>query len=193
MSRCLVVLSGAFLIFAILCPAVCFAQSASSNTSSISKPVIYRTSSWTSSPFGRSTYSSSLPDQSANSVYLGRFSENKYDSDSISNKYGRYGNPYGNTVTNPYSPYGNRFSSTSISNRYTTDAPKIYAEDGTYLGKLSANKYDPESISNPYGPYGSKYGNNLMNPYSTYGSKYSSQSWRNPYATNAPKIYYEKK
>jgi hypothetical protein len=120
-------------------------------------------------------------------------SENKYDPDSISNKYGQYGSRYGNTVTNPYSAFGNRYSATSATNRYAFDTPKIYAADGTYLGKLSTNKYDPESISNPYGLYGSKHGNNLMNPYSDYGSKYSSQSWRNPYATDTPRIYYENK
>ena len=36
------------------------------------------------------------------------------------------------------------------------DSPRIYAPDGTYLGKLNANRYDPESVSNPYGTYGSK-------------------------------------
>jgi hypothetical protein len=28
-----------------------------------------------------------------------------------------------------------------------------------------------------------------MNPYSKNGSRYSNDSWTNPYATNAPKIY----
>ncbi len=28
-----------------------------------------------------------------------------------------------------------------------------------------------------------------MNSYSRYGSKYSNNSWRNPYATDAPKLY----
>jgi hypothetical protein len=32
---------------------------------------------------------------------------------------------------------------------------QTYAADGTYLGKLNANGYDPESIVNPYGQYGS--------------------------------------
>lgn len=123
------------------------------------------------------------------SVYLGRLSTNIYDSESISNRYGTYGNPYGNTLANPYSIYGSKYSDKSWSNPYATNAPRIYAEDGTYLGKLSANRYDPESISNPYGRYGSKYGNNLMNPYSIYGSRYSSQSWKNPYTTTAPKVY----
>ena len=63
------------------------------------------------------------------------------------------------------------------------DSPRIYAPDGTYLGKLNANRYDPESVSNPYGTYGSKYSpNSINNPYGTYGSKYSPSGVRNPYA-----------
>lgn len=123
-------------------------------------------------------------------AYLGKLSCNPYDSESISNPYGRYGSPYGNTLTNPYSSFGSPYSSRSWSNPYATDAPRIYASDGTYLGKLSSNRYDPESISNPYGRYGNPYGNTLMNPYSTYGSPYSSQSWRNPYTTSAPRVIY---
>jgi len=56
---------------------------------------------------------------------------------------------------------------------------------------LRANRYDPNSLSNPYGA-GSRYKpDGLMNPYSRYGSAYSNESWRNPYATNPPKIYSE--
>lgn len=193
MARYRVAVVTTFVISALLCASICLAQT-NSSTSAASKPVVFRASSWTSSTFvGGSADSNRLPVSSNDSVYLGRFSENKYDPDSISNKYGQYGSRYGNTVTNPYSAFGNRYSATSVTNRYAFDTPKIYAADGTYLGKLSTNKYDPESISNPYGLYGNKYGNNLMNPYSAYGSKYSSQSWRNPYSTNAPKIYYKNK
>ena len=67
---------------------------------------------------------------------------------------------------------------------------KLYADDGTYLGKVSSNQYDPESISNPYGKYGSKYSStSINNPYSKYGSEYSSQSSNNEYTTSAPKMY----
>lgn len=56
-----------------------------------------------------------------------------------------------------------------------------------YLGKLSSNKYDPDSVSNPYGQYGSKYSpDSINNPYGQYGSEYSSGSINNPYATNPP-------
>ena len=30
-------------------------------------------------------------------------------------------------------------------------------QDGTYLGELSDNPYDPDSVANPYGRYGSPY------------------------------------
>ncbi len=71
----------------------------------------------------------------------------------------------------------------------TAQEVKLYGEDGTYLGKVSKNKYDPESISNPYGQYGSKYSStSVNNEYSQYGSQYSSQSATNPYSNNAPKI-----
>jgi hypothetical protein len=54
---------------------------------------------------------------------------------------------------------------------------KLYSRDGQYLGKVSNNKFDSESISNPYGKYGSKYSStSINNDYSKYGSDYSTQS-----------------
>jgi hypothetical protein len=61
-------------------------------------------------------------------------------------------------------------------------AQSLYAPNGTYLGELNRNQYDPNSISNPYGRYGSPYSpNSINNPYGTYGSPYSPQSPNNPY------------
>jgi hypothetical protein len=63
-------------------------------------------------------------------------------------------------------------------------------QTGKYLGNLSANPYDPNSVSNPYGRYGSSYSaDSINNPYGQYGSRYSNDSPNNPYATNAPGIY----
>ncbi|MEI6377182.1 MAG: hypothetical protein WCO97_08300 [bacterium] len=51
------------------------------------------------------------------------------------------------------------------------------------------NRYNPNSLANPYGA-GSPYkADGIMNPYSQYGSPHSDKSWRNPYATDAPKLY----
>jgi len=60
---------------------------------------------------------------------------------------------------------------------------------GKYLGTLSNNRFDPNSVSNPYGQYGSKYSpDSINNPYGQYGSKYSPDSPNNPYATSPPVI-----
>jgi hypothetical protein len=124
-------------------------------------------------------------------TYLGRLSANPYASDSTANPYSPAGSPYSaKSVNNPYGAYGSPFSPTSARNPYATDAPKIVAQDGTYLGELSDNPYDPDSVANLYGRYGSPYSStSIKNPYSTYGSPYSSQSPNNPYATQAPLLF----
>lgn len=67
--------------------------------------------------------------------------------------------------------------------------PIIVAPDGTYLGRLSSNQYDPDSVSNPYGRYGSRYSaDSINNPYGQYGSRYSNQSPNNPYAQRTQRI-----
>ena len=120
--------------------------------------------------------------------YLGRLSANPFLTDSTANKLGPFGNPYASySIENPYGPYGSPYSATSVSNPYGTDAPKIIAADGQYLGRLSANPYDPDSVSNPYGRYGSPYSpTSINNPYSQYGSPYNPISPNNPYATKPP-------
>ncbi|MFM8887951.1 MAG: hypothetical protein ACKOKC_16250 [Chthoniobacterales bacterium] len=125
------------------------------------------------------------------SQFLGRLSANPYASDSTANPYSSAGSPYSaRSVNNPFGPYGSPYSSTSARNPYATDAPKIVAQDGPYLGELSDNPYDPDSVANPYGRYGSPYSStSINNPYSTYGSPYSSQSPNNPFATQAPLLF----
>jgi len=121
--------------------------------------------------------------------YLGRLSANPYQLDSTANPYGRFGSPYADTVTNPYSRYGSPYSPNGVTNPYATSTPRLYGQDGKYLGKVSSNPYDPDSISNPYGRYGSRYSpNSVNNPYGRYGSPYSPYSTTNPYATQAPLI-----
>jgi hypothetical protein len=125
-----------------------------------------------------------------NSVSLGRLSANPYAPDSTSNKHSPFGRPYSATsIHNAFGPYGNRFSDTSVSNPHAQNAPKIIAQDGTYLGRLSANRHDPESVSNPHGKYGNPYSpTSIHNPFSPYGNKFSPLSPHNPYSTQAPKL-----
>lgn len=114
-------------------------------------------------------------------TYLGTLSSNRYDADSISNPYGRYGSRYSpESVNNPYGMYGSPYSPYSATNPYATQAPQIV---NPYLGRLSTNPYAPDSTSNRYGPYGSPYSpSSITNPYSTYGSPFSPSSVTNPYA-----------
>jgi hypothetical protein len=65
--------------------------------------------------------------------------------------------------------------------RNDSNSPRIYAPDGTYLGNLNNNRFDPNSVSNPYGQYGNRFSpNSVNNPYGQYGNPYSSQ-YSNPY------------
>jgi len=139
----------------------------------------------------KNIYAQDEDDGEENGKYLGELSSNPYDSDSTSNPYGQHGSQYSSqSINNPYGQYGSPYSAKSANNPYATDAPKIYSQDGKYLGKASSNPYDPESTSNPYGRYGSPYSpDSVNNPYGQYGSPYSSQSANNPYATSAPRIY----
>jgi hypothetical protein len=62
-------------------------------------------------------------------------------------------------------------------------SPQIYAPNGTYLGNLNSNRFDPNSVSNPYGQYGSQFSpNSINNQFGQYGSPFSPNSVRNPYA-----------
>ena len=70
-------------------------------------------------------------------------------------------------------------------------APPILVDPqtGKYLGNLSNNPNDPNSVSNPDGEYGSPYSqDSINNPVGEYGSPYSDKSINNPYATNPPII-----
>ena len=101
-------------------------------------------------------------------------------------------NPYLGPEVSEYDPRVSPYSPDGAMNPYTTGGGRIYAEDGTYLGKLNSNQYDPESVSNPYGQYGSEYSpNSINNPYGTYGSEYSPQSPTNPYSATPPVVVYD--
>lgn len=100
-------------------------------------------------------------------------------------------NPYLGTPVSPYDSRVSPYSANGARNPYTTAGGRVVGSDGQYLGRLNANKYDPQSVSNPYGKYGSPYSStSINNPYSKYGSPYSSSSATNPYATKAPRVYY---
>ncbi len=98
--------------------------------------------------------------------------------------------PSGNNApTNNYQGDGGYSTNTKIT--LSSFPLYLYADDGTgtFLGEISSNKYDTDSIANEYGNYGSKYQTkSIFNQYGNYGSKYSQYSVFNEYATHPPKI-----
>lgn len=91
-------------------------------------------------------------------------------------------------------PQGGYYGAQSSYPRYSGTSAGTYSGGGgssspSRFSAYGTNRYSPNSLSNPYGA-GSPYkADGLMNPYSRYGSEYSNESWKNPYATNAPKLY----
>ena len=75
-------------------------------------------------------------------VYLGKLNASKYDSESIWNEYGSYGNSYSSTsIWNEYSSYGSDYSSYSPFNEYATYPPVIVDAQGNFYGYFTVNEY----------------------------------------------------
>jgi hypothetical protein len=128
--------------------------------------------------------------QATNGLFLGNLSSNPYLPSSTSNPFGLYGSRFSPTsLINPFSQVGSSFSPNSPNNPFAVTTPKIFAQDGQYLGKLSSNPFDSQSISNPFGQYGSPFSpTSVNNPFGIYGSPYSPLSPNNPFATKPPVI-----
>lgn len=77
----------------------------------------------------------------------------------------------------------------SAINQLPANPPIVVGSDGEYLGTLSANPYEPQSISNPYGLYGSQYSPvSVSDKFGLYGSPYSNESLNNEYLVSEPKL-----
>lgn len=83
----------------------------------------------------------------------------------------------------------------SVGKKTTAASDKInelhlYSNDGnTYLGKLTTNKFDSDSIFNEFGTYGSEFSpTSIWNESGVYGSKFSSKSAFNDLAQEPPII-----
>lgn len=186
--------------------------------------------------------------QGQDKQFLGKITSNKYDSDSLLNKYGPYGSKYSTTsIFNKYSQYGSKYGSYSIHNPYCSTPPKLYikgdfighvsvnkyvqnqiptetflyllenditsllskklnlkeedirsiksesflmANDGTYLGKLTSNEFDADSLLNQFGPYGSEFSpKSIFNEFGPYGGEFSAQSPFNEFSSTPPRIF----
>jgi hypothetical protein len=67
---------------------------------------------------------------------------------------------------------------------------EVFADDGQYLGLISDDPFDPESLANPYGWYGDIFSSTCVwNVFSIYGREYSDLSAYDPFAEAPPGVY----
>lgn len=79
-----------------------------------------------------------------------------------------------------------------VNNLYYLEGAIIIANDNEYLGEISKNQFDSDSINNEFGRYGSQFSSySIFNNFSTYGSQFSSLSPFNKFTSTPPKIYKE--
>lgn len=75
-------------------------------------------------------------------VYLGKLNASEYDSESIWNEYGKYGNSYSsNSIWNEYGTYGSEYSSYSPFNEYASYPPVLVDKQGNFYGYFTVNEY----------------------------------------------------
>ena len=75
-------------------------------------------------------------------VYLGKLNASKFDSESIWNSFGTYGNHYNsNSIWNSYGTYGSEYSSYSPFNEYASNPPVLVDDDGNFYGYFTINTY----------------------------------------------------
>lgn len=81
-------------------------------------------------------------------TYLGKLTTNEFDSDSIYNDFGTYGNKFSSkSIWNEFGTYGNPFSSLSPFNEFTSTPPIIVDADGNTVGRLTVNSLIPGAIN----------------------------------------------
>jgi hypothetical protein len=69
-------------------------------------------------------------------------------------------------------------------------SPILVGPQGQYLGRLNANRLDPDSVANPLGRYGSRLSpDSINNPLGRWGSSLSPDGVRNPLGTGGPHIF----
>ena len=73
--------------------------------------------------------------------YLGKLNASRYDSESIWNPYGTYGNKYNSkSIWNQYGTYGSKYNTNSPFNEYGSNPPVLRDRNGKFYGYFTANK-----------------------------------------------------
>ena len=81
--------------------------------------------------------------------FLGKLTFSKFDSESVFNNFGEYGNKFSSkSIYNRFGNYGNKFSSLSPYNSFTSTPPKIYLK-GSFWGYLTKNQLAGSNTVDP--------------------------------------------
>lgn len=84
-------------------------------------------------------------------TFLGKLNPNKFDQESIFNKFGVYGNKFAQvSIFNKFSSYGSQFSKLSPYNSFSKTPPKVFVK-GKFIAYLTTNKFinpriDPDEL-----------------------------------------------
>ena len=82
-------------------------------------------------------------------VFLGCLDCDKYNDNSIWNKYGNNGSKYSsNSIWNKYGNYGGKYSSDSPFNKYASNPPFLVDRDGNFYGYFTADVYFSKRTNN---------------------------------------------
>ncbi len=89
-----------------------------------------------------------------NEVFLGCFTCNNYDKNSIWNTYGTYGSKYSsNSIWNKYGSFGGKYNMYSPFNNYATTPPILVDYEGNFYGYFTANRYVGKRTNNKLALY----------------------------------------
>ena len=81
-------------------------------------------------------------------VFIGCFSCNEFDSESIFNEFGKYGSRFSATsIWNHFSTYGSEFSGDSACNQFASNPPILVDNNGRSYGALTLNQFARGAIS----------------------------------------------
>lgn len=77
-------------------------------------------------------------------IFLGKLNARNYDSESIWNTYGKYGNKYNSeSIWNSYGKFGGEYSGYSPFNPYASYPPVLVDSYGNFYGYFTCNQYSP--------------------------------------------------
>ena len=89
--------------------------------------------------------------EAGDGTFLGKLNPNNFDTESIFNQFGEYGNGFSpSSIFNPFSKYGNQFNVLSPYNQFSTNTPRLYVS-GQFVAFLTKNeimhpRVDPDEL-----------------------------------------------